>query len=52
MRDLQFMSPWFFLYLAVIAASFSIIGYRAILAGIRSPSRFESHDGVLLERLG
>ena len=51
-RDLQFMSPWFFLYLAVIAASFSIIGYRAILAGIRSPSRFESHDGVLLESLG
>jgi hypothetical protein len=48
----QFMptlSTWFFLDLAVLAALFSIVGYRAILAGIRSPTRFESHDSELLE---
>jgi hypothetical protein len=41
------MPTWSFLYLAILAAAFSIVGYRTILAGIRSPTRFESHASTL-----
>lgn len=36
----QFMPTWFFLDMALIAALFSVAGYRAILGGIRSPTTF------------
>lgn len=49
LRGLQFKPAWFPLYLAVIAALFSVVGYRALLAGIRSPAAFESQDSALLE---
>jgi hypothetical protein len=49
MRGVQFMPAWLFVYLAALAVLFSITAYRALLAGIRSPTKFESHDDAMLE---
>jgi hypothetical protein len=46
---LPFMPTWFLVYLAALAALFSIAGYRALRAGIHSPTRLESHDGATLK---
>ena len=46
---LSFMPTWFFAYLAALAAFFSIAAYRALRAGIHSPTTFESHDGATLK---
>jgi len=45
--DLPFMPGPFLLYLTAIAALFSVAAYRALLAGIRSPDRFEPGGGTL-----
>jgi hypothetical protein len=42
LRGLPFMPTWFFLYLAAIAALFSVAAYRALLAGIQSPAELQS----------
>jgi len=49
MLGLPFMPSWFFVYLAALAALFSIAAYRALRAGIRSPTMLESHDCATLE---
>ena len=49
MCGLPFMPTWFFVYLAALAALFSIAAYRALLAGIRSPTTLESHHSAMLE---
>lgn len=49
MCGLPFMPTWFFVYLAALAALFSIVAYRALLAGIRSPATLESHHSATLE---
>lgn len=49
MCGLPFMPTWFFVYLAALAALFSIAAYRALLAGIRSPTTLGSHDGAMSE---
>ncbi len=49
MRGVQFMPMWLFIYLAALAVLFFITSYRALLAGIRSPATFESHDDAMLE---
>jgi hypothetical protein len=46
---LPFMPTWFFAYLAALAALFSIAAYRALRAGIHSPTTLESHDGATLK---
>jgi len=45
-----FMPLWFLLYLSVMAALFSVAGYKVLLAGIRSPAGLESHGSILPER--
>jgi hypothetical protein len=50
LRGIHFMPAWFLLYLATLAAVFAVAGYRALLAGIRSPGGPESQSGVLLEQ--
>jgi hypothetical protein len=42
MLGLPFMPTWFFVYLAALAALFSTAAYRALLAGIHSPTTLES----------
>jgi hypothetical protein len=49
MCGLPFTPTWFFVYLAALAALFSIAAYRALLAGIRSPATLESHHSTMLE---
>jgi hypothetical protein len=49
LRGLPFVTTWFLFCLAVIAALFSVIAYRALLAGIRSPAALENHDSAMLE---
>ncbi len=49
MCGLPFMPTWFFVYLAALAALFSIAAYRALLAGIRSPTTLASHHSATLE---
>lgn len=49
MLGLPFMPTWFLVYLAALAALFSIAGYRALRAGIHSPTTLESHAGVTLK---
>jgi len=49
MCGLPFMPTWFFVYLAALAALFSIAAYRALLAGTRAPMTFESHQSTTLE---
>lgn len=49
MCGLPFMPAWFFVYLAALAALFSIAAYRALLAGTRAPTTFESHHSATLE---
>ena len=49
MCGLPFMPKWFVVYLAALAALFSIAAYRAILAGIRSPTTLESHHSAMSE---
>jgi hypothetical protein len=49
MCGLPFMPTWFFVYLAALAALFSIAAYRALLAGIRSPATLESHHSEMLK---
>jgi len=49
MCGLPFTPTWFFVYLAALAALFSIAAYRALLAGIRSPTTLESHDCAMSE---
>ena len=49
MLGLPFMPTWFFVYLAALAALFSIAAYRALRAGIHSPTTLESHDGATLK---
>jgi hypothetical protein len=44
MCGLPFIPTWFFVYLTALAALFSIAAYRALLAGIRSPTTLASHD--------
>lgn len=43
MLALPFMPAWFFVYLAALAALFSIAGYRALRAGIHSPTTLEQN---------
>jgi hypothetical protein len=50
LRGIHFMPAWFLWYLATLAAVFAVSGYRALLAGIRSPGGPESHGSVLLEQ--
>jgi hypothetical protein len=49
MCGLPFMPTWFFVYLAALAALFSIAAYRALLAGIRSPTTLETHHNATFE---
>jgi len=49
MCGLPFMPTWFFIYVAALAALFSMAAYRALLAGIRSPTTLESHHSAMLE---
>jgi hypothetical protein len=49
MLGLPFIPTWFFVYLAALAALFSIAAYRALRAGIHSPTTLESHDGATLK---
>jgi hypothetical protein len=49
MCGLPFMPAWFFVYLAALAALFSIAAYRALQAGIRAPTTLESHHSATLE---
>jgi hypothetical protein len=49
MLGLPFLPTWFFVYLAALAALFSIAAYRALRAGVRSPTTLESHDGATLK---
>jgi len=42
MCSLPFIPTWFFVYLAALAALFSIAAYRSLLSGIRSPTALES----------
>ncbi len=49
MCGLPFRPTWFFVYLAALAALFSIAAYRALLAGIRAPTTLESHHSATLE---
>jgi len=50
LRGIHFMPAWFLWYLATLAAVFAVSGYRALLAGIRSPGGPESYGNVLLEQ--
>jgi hypothetical protein len=50
LRGVPYMPAWFLLYLSIVAAVFVFAGYKALLAGIRSPAGLESHGSVLLER--
>jgi hypothetical protein len=47
MCGLPFTPTWFFVYLAALAALFSLAAYRVLLAGIRSPTALESHGGAI-----
>lgn len=49
MCGLPFTPKWFFVYLAALAALFSLAAYRTLLAGTRSPTALESHDSAMLE---
>jgi hypothetical protein len=51
MSGLPFTPTWFFVYLAALAALFSIAAYRALLAGIRSPTTLESHHSAMSESI-
>jgi hypothetical protein len=42
MCALPFTPTWFFVYLAALAALFSLAAYRTLLAGTRSPTTFEA----------
>jgi hypothetical protein len=46
LRGVPFMPLWFSLYLLVMAALFSIAGYRVLLAGIRSPAGLQSYGSA------
>ena len=50
LRGIHFMPAWFLWYLATLAAVFAVAGYRALLAGVRSPAGLESQSSVLLEQ--
>jgi hypothetical protein len=39
--------PWFLLYLTIVAALLFLVGYKALLAVIRSPAELENHDSAL-----
>ena len=47
LRGVPFMPAWFLLYLAIAAACIVFAGYKALLAGIRSPASLEVDGGVL-----
>jgi hypothetical protein len=49
MCGLPFMPTWFFIYVAALAALFSLAAYRTLLAGTRSPTALESHHSSMLE---
>jgi hypothetical protein len=49
MCGLPFMPTWFFIYVAALAALFSLAAYRTLLAGTRSPTALESHHSAMLE---
>jgi hypothetical protein len=50
LRGVPFMPVWFLLYLSIAATCIVFAGYKALLAGIRSPASLEIDGGVLLER--
>jgi hypothetical protein len=49
LRGLPYMPAWFMAYLGVIALFFSVMGYRALLGGIRSTAALEGEPRVLLD---
>ena len=49
LRGLPYMPAWFMAYLGVIALFFSVMGYRALLGGIRSTAALEGELRVLLD---
>jgi hypothetical protein len=49
MCGLPFMPTWFFIYVAALAALFSLAAYRTLLARTRSPTALESHHSAMLE---
>jgi hypothetical protein len=49
LRGLAYMPAWFMAYLGVIALFFSVMGYRALLSGIRSTAALEGEPLVLLD---
>ncbi len=51
MCGLPFMPTWFFIYVAALAALFSLAAYRTLLAGTRSPTALESHHSAMLESI-
>jgi hypothetical protein len=50
LRGVPFMPVWFLLYLSIAVTFIVFAGYKALLAGIRSPAGLEIDGGVLLER--
>jgi hypothetical protein len=49
LRGLPYMPAWFMAYLGVIALFFAVMGYRALLGGIRSTTALEGEPRVLLD---
>src|SRR3569832_2162056 len=49
MCALPFTPTWFFVYLAALAALFSLAAYRTLLAGTRSPTSMEAIDVLCLQ---
>lgn len=49
LRGLPYMPAWFMAYLGIIALFFALMGYRALLGGIRSTGALEGEPQVLLD---